>query len=279
MLGDPAFLVESVGSYYDVVDKLVALYDREGIGWNGLKLPISECIEQLMSVDTRGKVVLLAGDFHSAALSPLEADTAERNAALEALGGEWDWILQLDTDEVLGSVDRLVASLRAADISGKTAVEYPARWLYCQIRGSWYLERCRRLFGISATYPGAVAVKPGLRMRLARQSDADLWRVDFRRRNTDVAHPRGVPVHQTVRRNEGIWHFSWVRELSAMQEKARVSGHASDFNWDDALERWALSSRRPFRTTILTPFRRRPNAVGGPTWLRPTLVRRSVLTR
>jgi hypothetical protein len=268
LLADPAYLHESLVSYYDIVDTIVVAFDEDSISWTGEELDIEPCRSVVEGLDREHKVRWLPGRFHGGGRAPLEAETFERNAAISALGDSVDWILQIDTDEVLSSPARLLESVRRADAHGLSAVEFPARWLYGHIGGLRYLERCRRLWGVSAGFPGPVAVRAGTELRLARQCDAPPWRVDFRARNTDPAHPWNARVDESIDPEEGIWHFSWVRSGAQMRGKASTSGHAAEFDWHTEIDRWLWRCRHPRLTTLGTPLRRPPSIVGAPTWLR-----------
>ncbi len=181
-------------------------------------------------------------------------------------------MLQIDGDEVLANPARLVESVDRADASGRSAVEFPARWLYAQVEGNRYLERCRRFWGVSAGFPGPVAVRAGTALRLARQCDVPLWRVDFRHRNTDPAHGADARVDEAVPADDAIWHFSWIRSEEEMRAKAATSGHAGEFDWIAEIDRWVWRRRHPLVTTVATPLRPHPAVVGAPTWLRTTRV-------
>ena len=268
LLADPAFLLESLVSYYDVVDAIVMAFDQDSISWTGEHLDIEPCVSIAERLDRDHKITWLPGSFHGGGRSPLEIETFERNAAISALGESVDWVLQIDTDEVVSSPSRLVESICRADAHGLSAVEFPARWLYGHVGGRRYLERCRRLWGVSAGFPGPVAVRAGTRLRLARQCDEPAWRVDFRAHNTDPAHPWHARVDESIDPSEGIWHFSWVRSEEEMRAKASTSGHASEFDWNTEIDRWLWRCRHPRLTTLGTPFRRPPSVVGAPTWLR-----------
>ncbi len=272
LLGDPAYLEQSIHSLYGIAERIVVVYDRDGLSWTNQPLPIEHCLSVVDRIDAEGKVELLPGDFHDTGLAPLEAETLERNAGIAALGEDVDWVVQIDTDEVLGNPARFVESIERAEANGMSALAYPSRWLYGRVRGRTYLERCRRAWGISAGYPGPVAVRAGTRLRLARQCDVPVWRVDFRFRNTDPAHPRDVRVDETVDPDDGIWHFSWVRSEAEMRAKSTSSGHVDDINWGREIDRWLVRCRHPYLTTLFTPVRRPPATVGAPTWLRTVQV-------
>jgi hypothetical protein len=272
LLADPAFLAQSLRSYYPLVDRIVVLYDEAGLSWSKRPLEIDPLLAVIDEIDVEHKVVRSPGDFHSADDQLLTMETAERNAGIAALGHEVDWILQIDTDEVLGNRQRFVESLVRADRAGMDALDYPARWLYGHVGGDHYLERCRRLWGIAAGYPGPVAVRAGTTLTLARQCEVPTWRVDFRARNTDPAHSRDARVDEQVRPEDAIWHFSWVRSEAEMRSKSLTSGHAHEIDWHREIDRWLSRCRHPHLTTLFTPFRRPPAVVGAPTWLRSARV-------
>jgi hypothetical protein len=278
LLGDPAYLEQSVHSIYAIAERIVVVYDEAGLSWTNRPLPIGQCLSTVKDMDVKGKVTLLPGNFHNTGLAPLGAETLERNAGITELGDDVDWVVQIDTDEVLGNPARFVESIERAQAAGASALDYPARWLYGHVGGRLFLERCRRTWGISAGYPGPMAVRAGTRLRLARQCDAPIWRADFRRHNTDPAHPRDARVDELVRPADGIWHFSWVRCEVGMRNKATTSGHVDEVNWDKEIDRWLERCRHPRLTTLLTPIRRPPAVVGAPTWLRTSRVPDSVLT-
>ena len=129
LLGDPAFLEQSLRSLYSVTDRIVVVYDEDGLSWTRRPLPVEHCLSVVERVDRDNKVTPLPGNFHDTGLVPLEAETLERNAGIATLGGEVDWVVQIDTDEVLGNPARFVASVERADAAGRSALDYPARWL------------------------------------------------------------------------------------------------------------------------------------------------------
>jgi len=272
LLADPAFLAQSIRSYYDLVDRIVVLYDEAGLSWSRQPLVLEPLLSVVEEVDVDGKVVLVPGDFHSSDAELLVIETAERNVGIATFGQEVDWVLQIDTDEVLGNPPRFLESLVRADEAGKDALDYPARWLYGHVGGDRYLERCRRLWGITAGYPGPVAVRAGTTLTLARQCKVPTWHVDFGPRNTDPAHSRDTRVDEQVRAEDTIWHFSWIRSETDMRAKSLTSGHAHEIDWHREIDRWVSRCRHPHLTTLLTPMRRSPDVVGAPTWLRSTRV-------
>ena len=252
----------------------MVVYDEAGLSWTNRPLPIEHCLSVVEQMDREGKVVLLPGNFHGTGLPPLEAETFERNAGIAALGD----------DGRLGRADRHRRGARRpwpassrrsarADAEGRSALDYPARWLYGHVGGQLYLERCRRTWGISAGYPGPMAVRAG---HHPHASPASATCPSGGSTSGDETPTPPTPVTpgwtSGSARAEGIWHFSWVRSEEEMRDKAASSGHADEVDWGKEIDRWLGRCRHPRLATLLTPVRGRPAVVGAPTWLRTARV-------
>lgn len=250
LAADPAWIEESISSYYDLVDTIVVSYDADGRSWAGTELDPSEAIERARSVDRDGKMVLAPG--HHALVHPdlLECDTRQRSAALARAGEGADWVLQIDTDEVVVDPDALMEAIEEADARGFDAVEYPMRYLYQHVRDDLYLERCRRFGRVATGYPGPVAVRAGAELLHCRQGPTSVYRVDLRARNTDPVHPRNAPVHRVVPDASAIFHYTWVRSHEDMHTKTSSWGHANDRDWGHEIELWNWAAQHPWQSTL-----------------------------
>jgi hypothetical protein len=264
LAADPAWLTHSIASYYGLVDQILVSYDEGGRSWTGQPLPVEQCLDAIRTLDTERKVSLLPGRFWRPGEHPMDNETYQRQVCLDAMQASADWIIQLDTDEILLDQAAFARELAVADVTGRNGLEYPARWLYASLGGDRYLERSRRLGGIAAGYPGAVAVRAGTRLRVARQGADPLWRVDFRPRNTDPARSRDASVDSVVGAQQGIAHLSWVRSEEELRAKGRSSGHARDLDWDRDIDRWLWHQRHPRATVLTSPRWHRPSS----RWLR-----------
>jgi hypothetical protein len=258
LAADPNWLEESVRSYYDLIDHLVISYDETGTSWTGTAMPVDECLERLRAIDVDSKMRFAPGRYHRPGEHPLANETYQRSQALATAGENADWVIQLDTDEVLADPAEFRRSLLEAHRLGYTGLEYPARLLYQHVRDNLYLEQCRRLWTIAGHYPGPVAVRSGSRLTLARQGEVTLYRVDFRSTNTDPAHPADAPVHRVIRQSQAIMHYSMVRSDAHMKAKSRASGHAGDFDWDVLIAKWQWHRAHPFLAVARTPVQRGP---------------------
>lgn len=243
LAADPWWLEDSVESYYDLVDRIVVSYDEDALSWTGTPLPVDECLARLRAVDRDGKLDFRPGHFFHPDRSALANDTAQRQAALDQASEGADWVIQLDTDEVLLDADELLAAIDEAESRGCAAVEYPARYLYTRSRSGWMLETTRPFWRRRAGYPGPVVIRPGATLVHCRQSELPILRVDIAPTNTDPTHPADAIVHRVVRPDQAILHYSWVRDDDYMARKAGWSGHSDTYT--RMLVAWRERTRRP----------------------------------
>ena len=257
LAADPAWIEASVLSYYGMVDRIVVSYDESSTSWTGTPIPVGECLSRLRAIDKDNKMVYFPGHYARLDHHPMENETHQRQCALDEAGKDADWVLQLDTDEVLMSAVVFNSCLGDADSGGFQALLYPARWIYQRVREGLYLERCGRFWRLQAGYPGPVAVRPGVWLKLARQCDVATFRVDFSLESRTPV-PTGDPtVHRAVTCAQAIAHYSWVRSHQEMLGKSKSSGHARDFSWEPEIRFWAWSANYPDAATIISPLRRR----------------------
>jgi hypothetical protein len=273
LAADPAFLAASVTAYYDRVGRIVVSYDESSTSWSGTPLPVAECLEILAALDVDGKCELAPGAFWRPGEEPLANDTHQRQAALEQASEGADWVLQLDTDEVMPRPEVFFGALDRADDAGATALDYPSRWLYSRVAdaavGGRYLEASTRLWRPVAGFPGPLAVRAGTRLECARQAPTAIrYRVDLRPWNTDPAQGPGSVVHEVVGVDDAVVHYSWVRPDEHMRRKFGWSGHSKEYTHPLVYRRWASRSRRPWITAVTTPLRRHPE------WFRLSTIER-----
>ena len=258
LAADPAWLEASIASYYPLVDRLVVSFDENNVSWTGTPLEVDQCLRAVRALDVENKVHFAPGHYARLDHAPLENDTYQRQCALDLAGEDADWVLQLDTDEVVADPATFLAAIAEADRRGFGGVEYPARVLYKQIGRNRFLEQCGRFWGHAAGFPGPVAVRAGARLTLCRQADVPLYRVDLRSHNTDPWHGADAPVHRVIAPSSAIYHFCWVRSEEHMRRKAKWSGHVNDFDWAPKIEKWMWCGRHPYLATLATPLHSRP---------------------
>lgn len=255
LAGDPAWARESLESYYHLVNRVIVAFDRNHRSWAGHPLHVEQSLLALLSADPDRKVVLLPGDFSDPERHVLTVETEHRQAALDAASEGSDWVIQLDTDEVLLNADAFLRHLEEADAAGCDALDFPLRDFYQSIGRGRFLEHSGRWWTARAHYPGPVAVRSGTRLAHCRQARVPLFRVDLAPRNTDPWHPSDVPVHSVISSSDAIAHMSWVRTGEEMRMKARTSGYASSRNWSRDLSRWSWRQRHPLATVLTNGLR------------------------
>lgn len=256
LAADPAWIEASVLSYYDIVEEIVVSYDQDGLGWTGVPIAVDVCLERLRAIDKDSKMRYVPGHYARLDYQPMENETFQRQCALDAASEGADWVLQLDTDEIIADKNAFLSSVESAAQQEYTAVDYPARWLYCSIGKDRYLEWCNRFWKLSAGYPGPLAVRAGTTLRHARQCDSSLFRVDFRTISTSTAHAKNVSIHHVVQPDQGVFHYSMVREEEELKMKFSSWGHANDKNWNPEFNRWIWSKRHPYIAALVSQFSR-----------------------
>lgn len=259
LAGDPAWIPQSVGSYYDHVDRIIVSYDRSHRSWTGDELSVAESLRRLADSDPDRKIRLLPGDHVRTRASVIATETSQRQHALDAASEGADWVIQLDTDEIVPAMDPLLRQVAIARSRAARAVEYPARMFYTRSPSGAFLEHCGRFWSTQAGFPGPVVIAAGEQLTVARQAgETPLNRVDVSPWNTDPAHNRTARVHSTVAVQHAIVHMSWVRSERQMQEKSRTSGYAANRDWESDLARWRRRARHPLLVAATTPFARDP---------------------
>lgn len=255
LVADPNYLAQSLASYYDRVTRIVLCYDQSATSWTGTPLPLDACLAIIRELDVKGKCIDLRGHFARLECDPLDNDTYQRQAALDAASDGADWVVQLDTDEVMLSPNTFFEALDRADRLGNSGLDYPSRWLYSRVAPGRYLEATRRSGAIAASFPGPLAVRAGTRLRLARQADVPRYLVDFAPEHTDPWGETERPVHQVIAPDEAVLHFSWVRTHEVIQRKFGWSGHTEDMRAPAVYRRWAWRTEHPYLTAATSPLR------------------------
>jgi glycosyltransferase involved in cell wall biosynthesis len=254
LAADPAWLEQSVQSYYELVDRIVVSYDESGRSWTGRPLPIDDCLARLKAVDPDGKLDFRPGDYSCTEHDPLKNETYQRQQALEQASEGADWVLQVDTDEVVTNACLFRESLMEAHAGDYDALVYPARHLYQRISASLFLEHSSRFWRRLASYPGPVAVRPGVELRHCRQGATNLYVVGFSDEVLQLYFLPPVRVRKVIPVNDAILHFSWIRSEDELAAKLTSSPYAQGRDWGTLLCRWRGAARHPLLATVLTPF-------------------------
>jgi hypothetical protein len=236
LAAEPSWIESSLTSYYAVVDRIVVSYDRSGRGWTGAPIPIDECLDRLRSVDPDRKMQFCPGDHAFPGHTPMENDTRQRQQALEAAEAGADWVLAIDTDEVLP--DALAFARHLAEVPETfRAVEWPMRSFFRRMNSGRFLEVCTPLRRQLSEYPGCVAVRPGVKFTAARRAQEPIWRFDVRPADRDPLSGQTYTPQGVIARSEAILHFSWARTEADLVGKLKSWSHSGDFDWRNYLER------------------------------------------
>ena len=266
--GDATWLDRTLPTYYDLLDELVVPVPVDGRGWTGAPIEVDRCLEIVRRVDTRGLLRVVEGRW-TRPDDPLAADTAQRQAAVDALSPTVDWIVQVDNDELLPDLAVLETAIERAEALGVVGVELPMRVLFRRTR--------RHVFEVACAdgsphheYPGPLVVRAGAHLVDARRADGPFLRlvVSGGDRSLQVARPAGPDETReaTLTAAQAVVHNSWGRSRTEIRRKVRSWGHANDTKqrryfwgvwWPAPLTWWVLRDFHPFARGLWPRLRRR----------------------
>lgn len=230
LAADATWLRTSVARYYDQVDRIVVSYDEASLGWTGSPVDVATCRQALRDLDHADKLVWLSGSYHHYASAPTRGDTEQRSDALARAADGADWVLQIDTDEVLPSIEPLLDALETAEGLGLDAVEWPMRVLYRHLGGGRFLEVRGPAGEPHFEYPGPIAVRGGVHLVDCRRTAGPFLRATVRGDTTSlqVARPEDAGEHRVpiVGIDEAVWHNSWGRPPADVRRKIGSWGHS-----------------------------------------------------
>lgn len=267
--GDPVWLAKTLEAYYPILDDLIIPTPVGEIGWKGQALPVQLVRSIVEDIDTRSISRTVSGNWIDRQ-DPMRAETAQRQAMLQAFVGRVDWVLQIDNDELLPDPRALLTAIERAEREGLNAIEWPMRVLYRRTR--------RSVFEVVAAdgepcfeYPGAVAVRPTLLLEHARRGSGDFLRVVVENdtRSLQLTHPpvEGEVRWSAIRPDQAIIHNSWARSPREVWRKVRGWGHAAGWRsiryygatWLPSSLTWRwLRDFHPFARGLWPRLTRRP---------------------
>jgi hypothetical protein len=245
LAADPVWIIPSVRSYYDIVDEIVVSYDKHSRGWTGHAIPVDECLDRIHSIDRDKKLKLLAGEYARPSADPMENDTFQRQCAIDSIGARADWILQLDTDEIMPDASQLAHCLEHEVPPAARVLEWPMRAFFQRTPRGHFLEVTSFWRRRCSEYPGPIATRPGVQLTRARRTEAPVWRVGIRKSDTDPHTRRRYRSHQVIDKAAAVLHMSWVRTEDDLRRKLRTWSHSADFDAERYLEHvWRPARRR-----------------------------------
>lgn len=237
LAADPAWIEQSVSSYYGIVDEIIVTYDKTSRGFTGVPIPVDECLQRLRAIDSENKMRFCPGDYSKPdERTPMGGEVYQRQCAFAEIGNDADWILQIDTDELLPNPDRLIDLLEYAGREEIPVVEWPMRVLFQRLSDGRFLEVCRTNGGDHFEYPGPIAARPGVNPLHGRRAHGTFLRTAVNGDNYSLQVRR--PAEPDERRVEfcntedAILHFSWARTPEEMRLKVASWSH------HDGLKSW-----------------------------------------
>lgn len=270
--GDTVWLERTLAQYYPLLDVLVVPEPDDGRGWTGVPIPVAQAMALIRAADTRGILRVVSGNWFSPA-DPMRGDTAQRQAAIDAIGDEVDWILQIDNDEYLPGLEALTAALDEADRRGLDAVEWPMRVLFRRTR-TRVLEVVARGGRPRYDYPGPIAVRAGAVLKDARRASGDFLRLVVRGDNRSLQVSRALdPGEHRVEfltHEDAIVHNSWARDPRSIRQKLSSWGHSTGggfnsyywFTWWPSPLIWRFQRNlHPFANGLWPALRAYPKGV------------------
>lgn len=227
LAADPTWLRSSLERYYDHLDVLVISASRSNRGWTGRRILADECVAIALALDTRKIASVISGEWQDID-HPMNADTRQRQDALAAMADRVNWVLQIDSDEILPDFEALRSALDRADALGLDVVDWPMQVLFRRVRGH-YLRVVANNGQSKYEYPGPIAVRPSLVLVEARRVQGPFLRpvVIGDRELTEVTRPRssGEVRLEFLRDDQAILHNSWARPFRDVRRKVLSWGH------------------------------------------------------
>jgi hypothetical protein len=241
LASDPNWIEESVKSYYSAVEKLYVSYDIDGLSWSGTDVSerTHEALTRLRKIDTENKIIEVSGSY-SKYENPQLSELHQRREALNAASKGADWVFQIDTDEIVPNVGKIMSIIKGLSENIK-AVYWPMRSFYNITKDGRFLEVCNRFGDSQAEYPGAIALRAGTTLDDMRH----LYNPDQHIYIPLLKWPpriwKGAALHHYVTPNNAILHISWVRSPEALKTKINAWGHSDQINPVEAYDNWANS--------------------------------------
>lgn len=247
-LGDPAWIEASVQSYYPYVTKIIATYDRDGLSWTGPKIDIDVCIERLKAIDVENKVEFFADNFSvpSNYDNPILNDTLQRQIGVDLASQYGDWVVQLDTDEIIANWKVFATQMEFANANNFDAVYFPSIYVYQLISRTIALESCRRFGGRQAGYPGPLCIRANSELYLSRRSRGRTLHVACQGSFNTVIEDHATVSSTTVSESDCVIHITKGRTPASMEQKFLTWGHSKDRDYSLDLKYWKFVRKYPW---------------------------------
>lgn len=206
---DFRFATSAIKSYYHIADEIILGVDQDFLSWSKIPYPsIDKQIGLFLEChDPEKKINVIYGDFHSYP-TPLENDTAERTQ-LSLYCRNWDnWVVQIDSDEILMNPDVFKAWIERVKPNGLC--------IYARLINVFKVFGPRDALVVDPpTEWAAVATRLHGEYERCRQTKQDC-----------VMSPLN------------LLHYSWGRRPEELLQKLQNWGHSDNRDWQEYLDFW-----------------------------------------
>lgn len=213
---DWEFLQHSLPAIYDHVEAICLSVDAGDKSWNGNTFSFdNDGLNALVKgLDKKHKIQVLREPFFSPERTPIENENYQRRRMAEVLG-KADWIIQIDTDEIIIEPETFISELR----------KYKAYKRPLNIHGLWL-----NLIKQTATgFIYSVLKTPPLATNKPQY--------DYGRTNG----------HFNIYTNSFIAHITWARPEEEVKYKLDNWGHSHEFNGKSFFKIWQAMDDFNFR--------------------------------
>jgi hypothetical protein len=248
MLADPAWIESSMMSYYFLVNKIVVTYDENSMSWSGTPLNIDSLIERIQKVDVLGKCEFVPGHFSRSEHydDPMLNDTYQRSVSISRASEGADWIVQVDTDEIVPDFQLVLNLINEAELQECESIWFPQRWLYMYPYKYVGIEWCKRGGRRNSVYAGPIVIRSGTNVVLARRTAGKGLHVNRRESNVSPHADNFAVSHRQIEDDLCLLHMSQVRSYTAWMDKIRSWSHSRDVDYRSSRVFWLIAYFLPF---------------------------------
>jgi hypothetical protein len=227
---DYRFFFESLPSYYALADEIILGLDKDRLTWK--KQPFNFDAQAVGAfigrIDTQKKIRFAQGDFHSLP-QPILNDTNERSQLGQLCKPE-NWVVQIDSDEIVQNGDEFKDWLLANDPRGY------------QVVGTWI--SVFKSFGDKV-----LVVDPSIEQVPVATMSRGLYRSARMTSEPGILSPLR------------LLHFSWGRTPQELKQKLENWSHNADFNVQAYFDLWQSVTLENYHQI------RNFHPLNGPAWL------------
>jgi hypothetical protein len=197
----------SLPAIYKHVDQICLSIDSDRISWNGNSFELdwnafSTLIRQL---DVHNKIQILQESFYNTSRSPIENENYQRSR-MAAVLGQTDWIIQIDTDEIIMNARDLILTLKKYSNSKRPT----------NVHGVWI----NLIKHLPSGFIYSVLKTPPLATNKPQY--------EYGRTNS----------HFDIYINIFLAHITWARKEDEVYYKLKNWGHSHEFNGESFFKIW-----------------------------------------